>query len=243
MSTFWERFNKAIDKYGWILRLGRLLRYVKEPERFSDLKAGEMIARAASGGVNGRALYFLRHPTLSGEVGADFDFVAGERRALVMASAQSGFAPAQVIMALNSWAERTPEGYARARRWLTAAQGRSALADKYLAALLISHPVDAEADARRALEIARAASKTLYGQYDTDLWQVLAAAHAAVGEFGAAKRAQRKARSLAALTRWPTDDIDRRLEVYKASGTVTEELVTIPVVARELRTDELLAAR
>jgi hypothetical protein len=210
-----------------------LLPGVEEEEAFSRLDSGALITAAARSGKDGRALYFYanahaRAATANPE--APFEFMVEERAVLLM-SARLGFVPAQIAMALNSWAERTAAGYERAGKWLAMAGGTPE-ADKYMAALLLAHPTDAATDARKARDLATAVSKTGYGRQDPDLWQILAAAHAANGDFGAATRAQKEAARWARFFRWPTDEFEKRLEQYRERRAVSDEIVTIPTVAR-----------
>jgi hypothetical protein len=178
-------------------------------------------------------LYFFAYAHARGNTvnpEAPFEFMVAERAPL-LASAQLGFTPAQIAMALNSWAERTADGYERARKWLAVAGGTPE-ADKYMAALLLSHPTDPATDARKARDLATAVSKTGYGRQDPDLWQILAATHAANGDFGAAVRAQKEAARWARFFRWPPDEFEKRLEEYRERRAVSDEIVTIPTVAR-----------
>lgn len=216
--------------------LGLILDGVEDPEPFSEFDSYDLIRNAAASGANGRALYFLAFKETTGATGnaeAPFDFMTGLPRTLMLASARTGFVPAQLAVALQSWAERQPAGYARARTWLSAASGTPE-ADKYMAALLLSHPTDAAADAKKARDLAIAVTKTGYGRQDPDLWQIVAAAHSANGDFGAAVRAQREAARWARFFRWSTEEFDRRLAEYRARREVREEIVTIPTVARDI---------
>jgi hypothetical protein len=217
--------------------LGLILPAVEDKSQFSNLDPYSLISSAAASGTDGRALYFFADAKAKSRSDATRtlapDYLVGEARAMLLKSARAGFAPAQLAVALNSWAEKQPEGYARARYWLTVAKGMPE-ADKYMAALLLSHPTDGAADAARARELAMAVTRTGYGRQDPDSWQILAAAEAASGNFGAAIRAQKAAARWARMFGWSTEEFERRLQEYRASRAVQDEIVTIPTVARQV---------
>lgn len=223
--------------------LSLILPAVEKAAEFSNLNSYDLIRAAAASGTDGRALYFYANAKAKADRGRTkpftSDYLVGEPRAMLLKSARAGFAPAQLAVALNAWAERQPEGYVRARRWLTAARGRPE-ADKYLAALLLSHPTDAQADAALARELATAVTETGYGRQDPDALQILAAAHAAGGDFKAAIRVQKEAARWAKMYRWSPEEFDRRMAEYRASRAVRDEIVTIPTVARQVDGETLL---
>jgi tetratricopeptide (TPR) repeat protein len=147
-------------------------------------------------------------------------------------SAQAGSSAAQVLVALDSWAEQTEAGYARARHWLEqAVKAKDPSAPKYLAALLVGHSTN-PADWKVARDLAMAAKGEWHDKFDPDSWQILAAASGLMGDFPAALKAQNRAIELAALVGWPTDALERRLAAYRDSRIVKDEIVVIPAVAR-----------
>ncbi len=190
----------------------------------TGLDADDLLRRAADPGKDRRAMLALG--AMTGKIPAE------ERRGWVMKSARADLAPAQVLVALDSWAEQTEAGHARARHWLElAAKAGDPVASKYLAALLVSHS-DSPADWKVARKLASTAGEGWHGRNDPDAWQVLAAAAALTGDFAAAVKAQSKARDLAADAKWTLSPVERRLTSYEESRTVSDEIVLIPVVAR-----------
>jgi TPR repeat protein len=76
----------------------------------TGLNADDLFRRAADPGKDRRAMLALG--AMTGKIPAE------ERRGWVMKSARAGLAPAQVLVALDAWAEQTEAGHARAHHWL-----------------------------------------------------------------------------------------------------------------------------
>ena len=197
----------------------------------SDLDGETLLRRAAAGGER-RAMLELGLTKSDGLDGTDPIATLAEGRQWQLKAAQAGSGPAQLLVALDSWAERTDQGYARARHWLELVTEKDEPgSDKYLAALLVSHSGDAQ-DWKRARKLADAASHGWHDRFDPDTWQILAAASALNGDFKSAIKAQTKAIALAEKNGWSRTSFDRRLAAYKGSHTVTDEIVMIPTIAR-----------
>lgn len=196
----------------------------------SGLDGDTLLRNAADPGGDRRAMLAL---AILGSSDNTPDPPVEEKRRWLLKAAQAGSAPAQLFIAMSSWAERTPEGHARARHWLELAnRGKDATsAGKYLAALLVSHSSVAD-DWKQARELAKSASRDWHDRDDPDTWQIFAAASALTGDFKAAIDAQTKAISLATAASWPMNALDARLAAYKDSHTVTDEIAIIPSVAR-----------
>lgn len=197
----------------------------------TGLNSEDLTQKAAAGG-NRRAMLSLS--AMSGEVpaGADPAAVTAERRAWLLKSATAGYGPAQVLVALDAWAEQTAAGHARARHWLELAnKAKDPVAPKYLAALLVSHSEN-PADWKEARKLLANIGRDWHARKDPDAWQIQAAALAATGDFAGAVTAQSKAIDLATDAQWPLDVFERRLATYKESHAVREEIVLVPVVAR-----------
>lgn len=198
----------------------------------SGLDGDTLLRNAADPGGDRRAMLAL---AILGTSDKSADLPLAERRRWLLKAAQAGSVPAQLLVAMDSWAERTPEGHARARHWLELAnRGKDVTSTgKYLAALLVSHSSSPD-DWKQARELARAASRDWHDRDDPDTWQILAAASALTGDFKAAIEAQTKAISQATSAGWATNALEARLAAYKDSHTVTDEIVMIPSVARTI---------
>jgi len=189
------------------------------------LDSDALLLSAADPGGDRRAMLALA---------IDSEMPIEQRRQWLLKAAQAGSGTAQVLVALDSWAEQTPEGHARARHWLEAAnRAQEPTAGKYLAALLVSHSSRPE-DWKQARELAKAASRDWHDKRDPDTWQILAAASALTGDFKSAVDAQSKAISLGTQAGWPANAFEPRLAAYQNSQTVTDEIVMIPAVAATL---------
>jgi tetratricopeptide (TPR) repeat protein len=198
--------------------------------RKSDLD-GELLLQSAAAAGERRAM--LERGLLTGEIKAGVDpaVTLAEQRQWQLKAAQAGSGAAQLLVALDSWAERTDQGYARARHWLELANKQSEPgSDKYLAALLVSHSKDA-ADWKKARKLADTASHGWRDRHDPDTWQILAAASSLNGDFKGAIEAQTKAIALAEKYDWIRSALDVRLAAYQASRPVTDEMVVIPIIA------------
>ena len=197
----------------------------------SGFDRDDLLQKAADGG-NRRAMLALSAVSRDIPEGNNSPAVLVERRGWLLKSAQAGYGPAQVLVALDAWAEQTAAGHERARHWLElATKAKDPVAPKYLAALLVSHSEN-PADWKEASKLASGASREWHGRKDPDAWQVLAASLAMTGDYAGAVKAQSKASELAAAVKWPLETIERRLASYKDAHTVREEIVLIPVVAR-----------
>ena len=90
-----------------------------------------------------------------------------------------------------------------------------------------------EAEATKSpLKLAADATTSWHGTKDPDAWQVLAAAQAKAGQFAEAIATQQKAIDLARGYGWTLTSLDRRLEAYRASRAILEDIVVIPMMAR-----------
>jgi tetratricopeptide (TPR) repeat protein len=196
------------------------------------LDAEQLLHRAADPGGDRRAMLALSHMTRDFPAAQDPAAVVAERRGWQLKSAQAGSPAGQVFVALDSWAEQSEAGRARARHWLEQAnKAKDPSAPKYLAALLVSHSTNS-ADWKIARDLALAATGEWHDKLDPDSWQILAAASSLLEDFPSALKAQNKAIELAARVNWPTDALERRLAAYRDSRTVKDEIVVIPAVAR-----------
>jgi TPR repeat protein len=200
------------------------------------LDSDELLRTAADPGGDRRAMLALGLMRGNLPEGKDPVAVVAERRGWLLKAAEKGSGSAQVLVALDSWAEQTAAGHARARYWLErAVKAEDPSAPKYLAALLVSHSSGPE-DWKTAHEQARVAARGWHGQKDPDLWQILAATSALTGDFPGALEAQHKAIALAAEAKWSPELLERRLASYRDSRIVTDEIVVVPRVARTVTT-------
>ena len=199
--------------------------------RKSDLDGARLLHGAADGG-DPRAMLELGLIFPATQPDADPAATLAGRRQWQLKAALAGSGPAKLLVALDAWAERTDEGYARSRNWLLLAKKQNeAASGKYLAALLVSHSRDV-ADWKVARTLANEASRDWHDQYDPDTRQILAAAAALTGDFKAAIEAQKDAIALAKKAGWATEPLATRLAAYEGSHTVTDEIVMVPAIAR-----------
>jgi len=207
--------------------LSKLEHYFKELPG-GDIDADALLSKAAAQGRHARAMHAQAIKESKDTVNpAASDF------SRLLEVGRAGLQPVQIEIALAAWSEQTPAGYARARRWLAAARnGGGVEANKYLAALLVAHPVKEAEDTKSALKLAGDATTSWHGTKDPDAWQVLAAAQAKAGQFAEAITAQQKAIDLARGYGWTLTSLDRRLEAYRASRAILEDIVVIPMMAR-----------
>jgi hypothetical protein len=190
----------------------------------SSARAGQLLLSAARDG-EAEAQYWVGrelrataacHPRIDGAV-------------WLRHAAEGGSAAAQLILAVDLLAG-TPSAaqLASARSLLEQASGADSFyVRKHVAALLAASPLDAVRDPATAL---RVALKLAAGEIQTDpqMFETLAAAYAASGDFGSAVAQQRIAVRKAEALGWDTRLMKRRLGEYRAGRAWPGALLPLP---------------
>jgi TonB family protein len=176
--------------------------------------------KAAQGG-HLSAQFIVGAYTLGG-IGVERDPVKGERW-LEMAAA-GGQTNAQVALANHLMGRDTdPARVGRAIDLLErAAAAGNRDAGFYLAALLAAGPDAAKRDAKRALSLLSEVMTDV--NTDPTAFEIRAAARAALGDFDAAQKDQKKAVNLARRARWDRAPLEARLARYTAGEAWSGEL-------------------
>jgi uncharacterized protein len=140
-------------------------------------------------------------------------------------AAQADEPNAQVSLAEYLLREHTnSESVPGAIVWLERAVKQNNSAGKYLlASVLASSPDKNVRDPSRALALADAAERDY--KRDPSLWEIRAAAYAARGDFGAAKKAEARAMESAKALGWDLDAMQQRDSVYAAGQPWTGDLL------------------
>jgi TonB family protein len=146
-------------------------------------------------------------------------------------SAQAGFAPAQLDMALMCWGERAADSLARARPWLeSAAAAGFPAASRYLAALLLL-PQYRQQEGARALQLVKPQLESPLYEQDPDTWQLTAAAYAAQGNFREAIAHESHAIALLPKKSLRAPGFAAHLAAFQSNALIEDELLTIPAAA------------
>jgi TPR repeat protein len=178
----------------------------------SEPRAEEFLLRAARDG-NPQAQYWI---------GARLQATSACHRAInggvwLRRAAQGGAAPAQVMLA-RDLLSGTPDAVqvTEARALLaSAAPSSDYYVMKHVAGLLAASPIDAVRDPATALGVARrlAAGEI---QSDPQMFEVIAAADAANGDFAGAAAGEQTAIDKASRLGWSTRDMQERFQAYRA---------------------------
>jgi TPR repeat protein len=192
----------------------------------SYARAGQMLLDSARDG-NARSQYWVAsqlraslpcHPQVSGA-------------AWLRHAASGGSAAAQLLLAQDLLAGTpTPEQAAQARELLThAAEADSFYVMKHVVALLAASPAAGVRDAALARKVAaRLAASEI--QSDPQMFEALAAADAADGDFHAAVHRQHSALAKAHELQWNTRAMAQRLAAYRAGQAWYGDLLALPPV-------------
>jgi TPR repeat protein len=190
----------------------------------SSPRAEEFLLRAARDG-NPQAQYWIgARLQATSACHRDINGAVWLRRA-----AQGGAAPAQVMLA-RDLLSGTPSAaqVAEARALLaSAAPSSDYYVMKHVAGLLAASPIAAVRDPTTALSVAgRLAAGEI--QSDPQMFEVIAAADAANGDFAGAAAQQRTAIDQASRLGWSTRDMQERLEAYRARRVWHGDLFAAP---------------
>jgi TonB family protein len=174
----------------------------------------EWFVKAAQSGIPTAQYLVGRHLLSAADGGLETDH--GKAIAWLQMAADSGQADAQTLLANYLLRAEPANAYRMAQELLdkAAASGHRD-AKFYLASVLATGPDAARRDPRRALELLEQVKREL--DFDPAFFEVRAAAHAMLGNFGEAQKDQKTALQKAKKAGWSTKDQEARLANYQAS--------------------------
>jgi hypothetical protein len=222
-----EAGNKA-DRYS----LARTsVRFPDLSPAIVDLDTARAWLRELGNDPNQSVAMFFLPDAFTKALGSDVDMPLDEQHQWRVRSAQAGFAPAQLDMALRCWGERAPDSMERARQWLESASAAGfSAASRYLAALLLS-PKYRQTEGARALALVEPRLHEQIYEEDPDTWQLVADAYAVQGNFPEAIAHESHALALLPKRSSRAPRFAAHLGSFKSNAPIDDELLTIPPAA------------
>jgi TPR repeat protein len=196
-----------------------------------DLDKAHVWMRELANDPNQALAMYVLPDTTTKAAGSAVDMPFEEQEQWRLRSAQAGFAPAQLDMALMCWGERASDSMERARHWLESASAAGfPPASRYLAALLLS-PKYRDTDGPHALALIDALLQNEQYADDPDTWQLVADAYAVQGNFQQAIAHQSHAIALLPKRSPRAPRFAAHLASFQNNAVIDDELLTIPAAA------------